>query len=164
MWLLIPSFSLHFHWERLKSAQGCFAQPPVQMFFAERGSLQREKISQAASRNCKIPSSNLDSARDDVALGKTSSPPCRTSICCSPIKWGYKTAPSQRAGKTVKVNIAIQARYTFITLQNSPPASFLFSSAKTAPFLHESRGPALPFAQTSFSRQQIKAKRIIHSN
>lgn len=125
---MAPHSFLLFTFSLVKTqiCSGLFCSAPSADVFAERGSLQREKISQAASRNCKIPSSNLDSARDNVALGKTTSPPCRTSICCSPIKWGYKTAPSQRAGKTVKVNIAIQARYTFITQQI--PLQPLFSS------------------------------------
>lgn len=137
---------------------------PQYRCFCRKGKSSKRKISQASSRNRKIPSSFLDSARDNVALGKTTSPPCRTSICCSLIKWDYKTALSQRASKTVKVNIAIQVRSNFITQQI--PFQPLFSSLlqEAAPFLHESWGPALPFAQTSFSRQQIKAKRIIHSN
>lgn len=124
--------SPHFHWQSLKSAQGCFVHLPVCVFL-QRGSLQTEKYHkhQPGTAKSQTPTWILPK-RQRAALGEITSPPCRLSICSSLIKWDYNTAPSQRAGKTLKVKIVLQAWYIIITQQKPFQASFLFYSVRSS--------------------------------
>lgn len=114
---------------------GLFCSSPRMHVFAGKGSLQTEKYHkhQPGTVKSQAPTQILPK-RQCVALGKITSPPCRLSICFLLIKWDYKTAPSQRAGKTLKVKIVLQAWYIIITQQKAFQASFLLFSAKQPHF------------------------------
>lgn len=108
---------------------GLFYSCPSMHVFPGRRSLQTEKHHKHQPRTPKSQAPTwILPKRQCVALGIITSPPCRLSICFSLIKQDYKTAPSQRAGKTLKVKIVLQAWYIIITQQKPFQVSLLFSA------------------------------------